>query len=248
MKLTWFSGLCGLVMISCFDVQSQTLQSNAWNNFEGNLGNSEMQLSIYLFKDDSVKGNYFLKYTGPKIQLIGQEKAKTIRLREMIRNSPWGSFNGRLIDSSNSFTGTWTDSGASQTLAFNLKLMSKTAGSYEQHYPDLYGSTEDVESFMKKVVSAILINDKDWLGDHMRYPLKHTPIKGFNSINNKQQLIRYFDLIFTKNYKEKIRQAYTTNLFTKNGSVMLGNGEIWIGNTSNSTKDKHALEIIAVNP
>ncbi len=240
--------LISLLSLPAMESRAQTLQANGWNNFEGKLGNSEMQLSLYLFKDGSIKGNYFLKYTGPKMQLEGQQKGKSIVLKEMVKNVTWGSFNGKYSDSANGIAGTYTDSGARQLLPFSVRMVSANLAPFDQRYPGVFGTTEEIEGFMKKVVAAILINDKDWLGDHTKYPLKHIAGKGFSSINNKQQLIRYYDEVFTNQFKEKIRKAYTTNLFARNGAVMLANGEIWVGNAPNSTKDTHSFEVIAINP
>jgi hypothetical protein len=61
-------------------------------------------------------------------------------------------------------------------------------------------------------------------------------------------MIRHFDEIFTRQFKDNIRQAYTSNLFVKNGEVMLGSGQLWIGNNPGSTKDKYGYQIIGINP
>jgi hypothetical protein len=151
-------------------------------------------------------------------------------------------------DSVNKFSGSWTDSGAQQMLPFNLRLLSSSVTSYEIRYPGLYGTEEDVESFVKKAVAAILINDKDWLGDHIRFPLRHISGKGFTGIADKQQMIRHYDEIFTRQFKDWIKQAYTSNLFVRNGEVMLGTGQIWVANKPGSTRDKYSLQIVAINP
>jgi len=227
---------------------AQVFQTGAWNTLQGKMGSSDMQMALYLFKDGSLKGNYILKYTGVKTELAGTQIGKTVVLKEVVRNTPWGTFKGTVGDSANKFSGSWTDSGATQMLAFNLKLVASTMTSYEIRYPGLFGTQEDVESFVKKAVTAILINDKDWLGDHIRFPLRYISGKGFTGIADKQQMIRHYDEMFTHQYKDKIKQAYTSNLFTKNGEVMLGTGEIWVGNSPGSTKDKNRFQIVAINP
>jgi hypothetical protein len=227
---------------------AQVFQVGAWNTLEGKLGNSDMQMALYLFRDGSLKGNYILKYTGTKTQLAGTQIGKAVTLKEVIKNTPWGTFKGTVGDSADKFSGSWTDSGATQMLAFNLRLLASNLTSYEMRYPGLFGTQEDIEQFVKKAVAAILINDKDWLGDHIRFPLRHIAGKGFNGIADKQAMIRHYDEIFTRQFKDKIRQAYTTNLFTRNSEVMLGTGEIWFGNVSGSTKDKYSYQIVSVNP
>lgn len=227
---------------------AQVFQVGAWNTLEGKLGNSDMQMALYLFKDGSLKGNYILKYTGIKTQLAGTQIGKAVTLKEVVKNTPWGTFKGIVGDSINKFAGSWTDSGAQQMLAFNLRLMGSNLTSYEMRYPGLFGTQEDVESFVKKAVAAILINDKDWLGDHIRFPLRHISGKGFSGIADKQQMIRHYDEIFSKQFKDKIREAYTSNLFVKNGEVMLGTGQFWVANNSGSTKDKYSYQIVGINP
>jgi hypothetical protein len=219
---------------------------NTWNNFEGKLGNSDIQMSLYLFKNGDLKGNYILKYVSTKILLTGSKKGNVVNLTEQISGQPGRTFGGRIL--SDTLVGTWTDIAPRPALHFHLRLISSTAGSFEHRYADLFGTTEDVEQFVQTARSAILTNNKDWVTDHTSYPLKHLVGPGFNGIGNKQQLIQYFSQIFTKEYKEKISHAYTTNLFVKNGSVMLGNGELWISNKPGSTKDQFDYTIIAVNP
>jgi hypothetical protein len=230
-------------------IRAELVQVNAWNNFEGKLGNSDMQLSIYLFKDGQIKGNYIIKYTGTKIQLSGERKAGSVILTEYLNNLPGRTFRGKIFtDTVDKFEGIWRDPTQNESLNFSTKLVFFTAGIYDHRYTDVLGTTGEVEEFIKKVRSSILVNDKEWISEHIHYPLKHLSGKGFSSINSSQELITFFDEIFSKKFKDRIRQYYTTNLFTKNGSVMLGNGEIWISNTANSTKDKYAFNIITINP
>lgn len=221
-------------------------QLNAWNNLEGKLGNSDIQMSLYLFKNGDLKGNYILKYVSTKIVVTGTKKGNAVSLTEQISGQPPRSFVGKIL--SDTLVGTWTDIAPRPALHFALRLISSTAGSFEHRYKDLFGTTEDVEQFVQTARSAILSNNKDWVTDHTSYPLKHLVGKGFNGIGNKEQLIQHFSQIFNKEFKDKIRRAYTTNLFVKNGSVMLGNGELWISNKPGSTKDQFDFTIIAINP
>ena len=221
-------------------------QPNTWNNFEGKLGTSDIQMSLYLFKNGDLKGNYIVKYVSTKILLAGTKKENAISLAEQISGQPVRSFAGKI--KSDTLMGTWIDLAPRPALHFFLHHVSSTSGSFEHRYTDMFGTTENVEQFVQNARSAILSNNKDWIADHIRYPLKHLTGNGFNGITNKQQMIRHFSQIFTKEYKEKIAHDYTTNLFVKNGSVMLGNGELWITNKTGSTKDQFDYTIIAINP
>ena len=228
---------------------SSFLDVNAWNTFNGKLGNDEVQLSLYLFADGSIKGNYVFKKHNAKIQLIGHPKANALFLTEVTNNNSKIVFRGNLFtDTLDKFEGTWVDSSQKKTANFYFTLSSINWGYYEYRYSDMFGTTLEIEAFMDKVKSAILSDNKEWLAAHIHYPTRQVLEKGFTSINNKQELILYFNEVFTPNFKNKIRHQYTTNLFTKNGAAMLGDGEIWIGNTSGSTADKYDFIITAINP
>lgn len=224
------------------------LEVKAWNTFEGKLGNNYIQMSLYLFDNGEIKGNYILTNTGAEIQLEGKTKANAIFLTELTNNKPTGTFKGNVFaDTLDKFEGTWSDSSQKQSQTFFLRLQTITWGDYEHRYSDMFGTSNEVEEFMEKVKTAILTDNKEWIANHVHYPTRQVLDKGFTSINYKQQLIKYFDQVFTKQFKEKIKNAYTTNLFNKNGAVMLGSGEIWVGNTSNSTSEKYDFCIIAIN-
>lgn len=101
---------------------------------------------------------------------------------------------------------------------------------------------------MKHVKSSILSDDKLWIADYINYPLK-TTLNGQRSITikSKKQLITNFDKVFHRAFKDKIKTFCTCNLFYNDYGAMLGNGEIWINNTSNSTSDKFDFCISMVN-
>ncbi|HMH33159.1 MAG TPA: hypothetical protein VK543_09035, partial [Puia sp.] len=118
-RKTWLFLLCSLCLSS---THAEFPQVNAWNNFEGKLGNSDIQMSIFLFKNGEIKGNYILKYTGTKIQLSGEKKAGTIMLTEFINNIAGRTFKGRVFtDSVDKFAGTWTDASQQVSLPFSLR-------------------------------------------------------------------------------------------------------------------------------
>lgn len=229
-----------LFITNCY---AQLLEVSAWNTFDGRIGSTESQLSLYLFSDNTIKGNYVIKKNGEKILLVGHLKANAIFLTELKYKS--GFKGNSFTDTLDKFEGTWTDSLKNMSLPFYFTLSTINWGDYEHRYSDVLGSTEEVEGFMKQVKNAILSNDKEWIANHMHYPTRHVLNKGFTSINNKYQFIKYYNQIFTKKFKDKIKSDLTTNLFDRNGEVMLGSGEIWIGN---STSKKNNFLITAINP
>lgn len=115
-------------------------------------------------------------------------------------------------------------------------------------YSGFYGTDGDVENFMKRVQSSILSEDKEWIAEHTRFPIKtKLNSKKKISIKNKQELISNFNKIFNQEFKNKIKVSSTTDLFHTYQGVMLGDGEIWIDNKPDSTEKEYPYFIIAIN-
>ena len=247
MKLRLKLSLFILLIFSATNSFSQLLEVNAWNTFEGKIGNIDCQLSIYRFRDNSLKGNYVLKNNGKTTLLTGYTKANAVFLTEAGHDK--SSFKGNTFtDTLDKFEGVRSDDSQRKTEPFNFTLTAITWSEYDHKYSDMFGTDEEIEGFMKMAKNAILTGDKQWLADHVHYPTRHVLHKGYTSINNKTQFIKYFDEVFNSEFKNKIRYTYTTNLFHKNGEAMLGDGAIWIGNTSKSVEGKYAFIITAINP
>lgn len=222
---------------------------NLWTNFEGTLGKISIQMSLFRFDDGQLKGNYCYKKYESKIQLIGQIKGSKIVITELLNGKPNGHFEGKIFtDNLDRFEGTWIDISNKKSIEFKLRLNSISGNQFTNHYSNLYGSDYDVENFMKHVKVSILNGDKEWISNHISYPIKTTLYKGKTiTIKNKIQLMTYFNQIFHQEFKNKIKTFCVCNMFNNYQGVMLGNGEIWINNMPNSSEDKFDYNIIAIN-
>lgn len=101
---------------------------------------------------------------------------------------------------------------------------------------------------MKHVKTSILKGDKEWIANHISYPIKTTIFKDkVININNKKELIDNFDQIFHQEFKDKIKSFCVCNMFNNYQGIMLGNGEIWVCNRLSSTVDKFDFNITAIN-
>ena len=223
--------------------------TNKWTDFEGTLGKANIQLSLYRFDNGQLKGNYCYKKHESKIQLTGQITGDKIVITEFLNGKPNGRFEGKVFtDNLDRFEGTWTDSSNTKSMELKLTLQSICGGEYDHRYSDFYGSDDDVEKFMKHVKTSILNSDKEWIANHVSYPIKTTLYKDkVITIKNKKQLIENFDQIFHQEFKDKIKSFCVCNMFNNYQGVMLGNGEIWINNKLNSTEDKFDCNITAIN-
>ena len=230
--------------------QSFHLDKNSWHDFEGKLGETKVRLSIYLLDGGQLKGNYCYKKYENKIQLIGNIIGDKIELTEFLNGKPNGYLSGKLFtDNLDRFEGIWTDSSKSKTISFKTTLASICAANFFEHrYSDFYVTDDDVEKFMKHVKSSILEGDKEWIANHIRYPINTTLYKNKSvSIKNKKQLINNFDDIFHHEFKEKIKSFCVCNMFNNYQGVMLGDGQIWIYPKPNSTDKKFDCNITAIN-
>jgi hypothetical protein len=224
---------------------------NWWYDFEGKIGETEIQLSIYIpVSGDVIKGNYCYKKYETKILLVGQLKGDQIELTEFLNGKPNGHFRGKLFtDKLDRFEGTWTDISGTKRMEFRMTLKSTCyASSWEHRYSDFSGTDDDVENFMKKVKISINKGDKEWIANHIIYPIT-TTLYGQKSveIKNRKQLIDNFDQIFYRGFKEKLKSLCTFNMFNNYQGTMIGDGSIWIYEDPNSKNEKHAFQIIAIN-
>jgi ankyrin repeat protein len=101
-------------------------------------------------------------------------------------------------------------------------------------------------SFMKKIKLSIEKGDKEWIADHIHYPIS-VSLNGEKkiTIDNKQQLISNFEQIFYPAYIEKIKESKVDDLSTNQYGTMLGSGWIWVNDFST---DGHVdYKIYAIN-
>lgn len=234
--------------------QALEFRPNWWYDFDGDVGGSAVQLSIYIPANGNIlKGNYYYKKYETKIELVGQLNDNKIELTEFIDGKPNGYFSG-AVGESDRYEGIWTDSSRSKQFDFKMKLASAVYSPLSSNrYRDFGGRNEDVESFMERVKRSILNGDKQWIADHVEYPIT-TKLNGQKeiTIQNRQELIKNFNQIFHSQFKERIKKHPTINLFFNNRGLMLGDGEIWIYDmetyrTGEPSVEKFDYKIIGIN-
>ncbi len=225
------------------------LDTNAWTDFTGSLGKTPIQMSLFLLDNGELKGNYCLNEKDRKIQLTGRITRGRITLNDFLNGKPNGHLEGKIFtDNLDRFEGTRTDISNTNAVAFKLSLRSICASNFDKRYADFYGADEDVEEFMTHVKTSILNGDKEWIGNHISYPLSTTLFKNKSiTVKNKNQLIDNFDQIFHQEFKDNINSFCVCNMFNNYRGAMLGNGEVWINNTPNSTENKFDFTITAIN-
>ena len=225
---------------------AQNLEINAWNDFEGIIGDDEIQLSLYCFEGDELLGNYCYQQNPGKIELQGKLTGNKIELTEA-ENTINGTFKGLLDnDKLTCLKGEWTNK--NQSKPFILYLQAVCIVPNESRYSiALEGTTMQIEHFVKNVKTAILQQNKSWLAGHIFYPIQ-VKIKEQNiTINTQKQFVENFDVIFYKEFRKKVSTFYTHNLFCNWRGVMLGNGDIWINGFKYSNNEEYRYCISGIN-
>ncbi len=221
---------------------------NTWHDYEGKIGKSEIQMSLFFFENGDIKGNYVYKKYDKKILVVGTYRNNEVYLTELMNGNPNGYFISKKWDSysSNYCEGTWTDSNQGNPIKFTMQSTGYGGQSYDHRYPEV-DSDVVLENFMKHVKESIIKGDKDWIANNIEYPIKAYKRSKIGiadmriEIKNKEELIKQFDLIFIPSFKAKIKSDVASNIWGNNQGYMLGNGDIWV----NLYDDK--IKIAAIN-
>ncbi len=87
--------------------------------------------------------------------------------------------------------------------------------------------------FLKDLQQQVMLNDKEKLASHIKYPLK--------DIQSKEQLVARYDEVFTKAVKLSFAGINFSQLFRNQNGVMTQGGKVWISQFGDTFK------IIAIN-
>lgn len=222
--------LYSLIVVVCLSALSATAQlsPNQWSDYKGLMSKTNISMSLYLGDNGKVTGTYCYAKYDKRIALTGNSNGRAINLFEMQDGKQTATFKGNLLtDSTDHFQGTWSD--GKTTMPFDVHLSSISSGSPTKRYNDTEQTDAQVEAYMKKVKTAILNNNKEWLSTQVSYPYKiYTPDGKTKTLKNKQEFISNYKLVVNESLKKRIADICTCHLFMNFRGVMLGNGEVWI--------------------
>lgn len=193
---------------------AQILQKDNWYDFEGEIANQPVVLSLFIFENREIKGNYFYKQKEIKIQLIGELIEDSIHLTDANKNT----FIMKVIDNNSSndetdLVGQYSETINNKTSELNFLLKNNSEGSFKHRYSRFETSDEEVEKFAKEVLNALLTDNKNWLKNNCYYPLMaEFENSTFGSISNKEQFVNKYSIIVPKEMKVNLSKARTLNL------------------------------------
>ena len=223
--------------------------SGFWNGFYGKIDTSDANIVFYLFANGDVKGDFWYNKDLIKKNVSGRIINQHITLTEYTNHRITGHLIG-VIDTGDYIiiSGVWQDSAGTQSEPFRMTHGSIEGGTFNHRYTNCipYGSEEDVDSFARMLKNAILTNDKEWIADHILYPLGTSGInhKVEYKIKNKSDFVKKFDEIFTKDYKNKVKSWPPFDLSCGHIGVAFGN--IWILNSENSNENNFHFGVIKI--
>lgn len=123
--------------------------------------------------------------------------------------------------------------------ATNLSQHSSTANKYAIAGIE---QPKKFEAFFEKFQTLVAKGDKKGVADYMKYPVV---VNGKETTNQtKKQFIKNYDKIFTPNVKKALANQEVENLFVNAQGVMVGDGEIWFGV---STQKPEQYQVIDIN-
>ena len=124
---------------------------------------------------------------------------------------------------------------------FSLRLDHYLGDTYETRYNGF--NTEEVENFAEKTKSEIINDNIKKVGKLISYPINLYVNGVLTEIICAEEFEEHYSEIISVDFKSKIRNSYTRYLFSNFQGIMIGDGEIWFGDT----EDKDGLWIIAIN-
>lgn len=106
-------------------------------------------------------------------------------------------------------------------------------------------SKEEVEAFAQKVKDYILNKDWESLSGTVSYPITVGDVE-CNSAEDFKKLA--FDEIFTEDFYTALENESCKDMFCNYNGIMLGDGQVWIGEVLEGTEETGELTVIGVNP
>ena len=219
--------------------------------YNGTINNNiPITMSIYPIEKDIV-GTYYYEGHINEMNLKGKAGDKNIILYEYDETGKnTGIFKGTMSDIVGKIEGTWISVDNKISYPFVLKLEGGLPGAeYGKKYAQIVNnkSDQDVENFVSKIKSYIINNKNEQLAEEIRYPINVKINNKVIKIRNKDDLVKNYNKIFTVDYKQKISNARTKDLFANYQGIMVGLGLIWINDRTLTGDNSSKLMIIAVN-
>lgn len=105
-------------------------------------------------------------------------------------------------------------------------------------------SKSEVEQFAKEVRELILAEDWERLSEYVVYPIT---MAGVTYEDSTSFLTALFEAHLDEDSIDSIRNESCTGMFCNYAGIMMGNGEVWIGEVLNEDYSSAGLHVIGLN-
>ena len=105
-------------------------------------------------------------------------------------------------------------------------------------------SKDEVEQFAREVKDLILSSNWTVLSEHIAYPIT---MGGIVYEDSTSFVAAPFETLLGTNAIEAIQNENCTDMFCKYSGIMMGNGEVWIGEVLNEDGTSAGLRVIALS-
>ena len=149
-------------------------------------------------------------------------------LTEYFNKNIYGYIKGRVNPDSSGYYGIRYNCEREQGDVFKFALESATAGTFEHRYDFDYATDDDVEAYMAMIKQALLLGEREWLADHVKYPFWHVYHNNALVCQNKKEFIAHYDKIVSSSLIEYIKYECPFDMYWNDKGVTIGDGRIWI--------------------
>jgi len=131
------------------------------------------------------------------------------------------------FSNSTGLSGTWPQ--GPKTLPVEISLDSAYGGvRRERHYEEVTDQPDAVfEARVGGFLKAVLKGERATAARFVAYPLLVKDGVRARTIRNRAELLARWDKIFTPKFVAKLRTAVPHEMFVRQGSAMVGDGDIW---------------------
>lgn len=224
------------------------LEKNRWHDFEGQVADKLAHLSIYVEDNGKLVGSFCYAGKKPEHTVRGVVEGDHLQLSVMNGQKIVARFDARMTSSdADRIEGDWSSDETKDVFIVKLTYISSCGGDASHRYTTIDLPDSVAEAFMQTAVTKILAKDKQWVVNHTFYPLETTLLgkKGI-TIRNATQLLSQYDKIFYPAYLSRLRSVCFCGLFHNYRGLMIGRGELWIGQVPAGVGKKPRLVINGV--
>lgn len=214
------------------------------NDYSGDIGGKYKIGMTLVYNGNDVSGVYFYNKYLKDIKITGKIfEGNKIILKEYDKNNKIVAvFDGKFTDFSEItgkitnkiIAGRWKRADKNMNMKFYLEFFKSMP---RQKGYGRYGTFEMdkvIEKSAQSFCKAVKNNDSKKVAEFIKYPIKAKFDGKWRKIENKRELIKNYNKIFTPSFRLRIISSVPHNMnasfsYHRTSGVMLGDGEIWFG-------------------